>query len=157
MEIVWEKGGSGLVFHTDAAFWDKQSYGGEWNIEDRPGDLDERLADSWDVPTALYYEPTHPSARACNADGEHSEGGMEARAKLFNRAAAAGIAARDALELLEIRQSQRIATIGLDRPLGLPPTPTTCTSEKRIRFYKSAHSIKHHFHEKVIFSYEYLT
>lgn len=27
MEVVWEKGGSGLVFYTDASHWDQQEGG----------------------------------------------------------------------------------------------------------------------------------
>ena len=27
MEVVWEKGGSGLVFYTDASHWDQQDGG----------------------------------------------------------------------------------------------------------------------------------
>ena len=27
MEVVWEKGGSGLVFYTDASFWKEQEGG----------------------------------------------------------------------------------------------------------------------------------
>ncbi|XP_033113500.1 G patch domain-containing protein 3-like [Anneissia japonica] len=45
MEVVWEKGGSGLVFYTDAAYWDAQK-----------GDFDERTSDDWDVDTSIYYE-----------------------------------------------------------------------------------------------------
>ena len=31
MEIVWEKGGSGLVFHTDANYWaDLEGIGGHF-------------------------------------------------------------------------------------------------------------------------------
>ena len=29
MEVVWEKGGSGLVFYTDASYWDQQEGGKE--------------------------------------------------------------------------------------------------------------------------------
>jgi len=27
LEVVWDKGGSGLVFYTDAAYWDQQDGG----------------------------------------------------------------------------------------------------------------------------------
>lgn len=27
LEVVWEKGGSGLVFYTDASYWDQQDGG----------------------------------------------------------------------------------------------------------------------------------
>ena len=40
LEVVWEKGGSGLVFYTDAVYWDKVA-----------GDFDEKTADDWDVDT----------------------------------------------------------------------------------------------------------
>eukprot|EP00037_Helgoeca_nana_P021357 m.215383 g.215383 ORF g.215383 m.215383 type:complete len:555 (-) comp25615_c0_seq2:1598-3262(-) len=39
----WEKGGSGLVFHTDAARWDAAE-----------GDVDEKWADEWDVDTQAH-------------------------------------------------------------------------------------------------------
>ena len=31
MEIVWEKGGSGLVFYTDAQFWDAKEGGKKYS------------------------------------------------------------------------------------------------------------------------------
>ncbi|CAG0903416.1 unnamed protein product [Darwinula stevensoni] len=46
MEIVWEKGGSGLVFYTDAYYWD-----------DQEGDFDERTADDLDVDMGVYETP----------------------------------------------------------------------------------------------------
>ncbi|XP_022102168.1 G patch domain-containing protein 3-like [Acanthaster planci] len=46
MEVTWDKGSSGLVFYTDAAFWDKQE-----------GDFDEKTADDWDVDMSGYYDP----------------------------------------------------------------------------------------------------
>ncbi|XP_076369388.1 G patch domain-containing protein 3-like [Tachypleus tridentatus] len=46
IELKWEKGGSGLVFYTDAQYWDA-----------REGDFDEKTADDWDVDMAGYYEP----------------------------------------------------------------------------------------------------
>lgn len=45
LEVVWEKGGSGLVFYTDAQFWRAQQ-----------GDFDEQTADEWDVDMSVYYE-----------------------------------------------------------------------------------------------------
>lgn len=45
MEIVWEKGGSGLVFYTDAQYW-----------EEKEGDFDEQTADDLDVDMSIYYE-----------------------------------------------------------------------------------------------------
>ena len=44
MEVTWEKGGSGLVFYTDAQFWHNQL------------EQDERNTDDWDVDTSVYYE-----------------------------------------------------------------------------------------------------
>ena len=41
---VWEKGGSGLNFHTDAAYWRAME-----------GDFDERNTDEWDVDMQAYY------------------------------------------------------------------------------------------------------
>ncbi|XP_014666083.1 PREDICTED: G patch domain-containing protein 3-like isoform X2 [Priapulus caudatus] len=46
MEVTWEKGGPGLVWHTDAAYWDQLE-----------GDFDERTADEWDVDMSVWYEP----------------------------------------------------------------------------------------------------
>ncbi|KAF2352096.1 G-patch domain, partial [Trinorchestia longiramus] len=42
--LVWEKGGSGLNFHTDAAYWREQE-----------GGFDERTTDEWDVDMQGYY------------------------------------------------------------------------------------------------------
>ncbi|XP_069828704.1 G patch domain-containing protein 3 [Dendropsophus ebraccatus] len=46
IELKWEKGGSGLVFYTDAQLWNEQE-----------GDFDEQTADDWDVDMSEYYEP----------------------------------------------------------------------------------------------------
>ena len=43
IELKWEKGGSGLVFYTDAAYWESLS-----------GDFDEQTADDWDVDMNIY-------------------------------------------------------------------------------------------------------
>lgn len=43
IELKWEKGGSGLVFYTDAQYWDTKD-----------GDFDEKTADDWDVDTRIY-------------------------------------------------------------------------------------------------------
>ncbi|XP_039589701.1 G patch domain-containing protein 3 isoform X2 [Passer montanus] len=45
IELKWEKGGSGLVFYTDAQFWQEQE-----------GDFDEQTADDWDVDMSIYYD-----------------------------------------------------------------------------------------------------
>ena len=45
IELVWEKGGSGLNFYTDAQFW-----------KEREGDFDEKTSDDWDVDMNVYYE-----------------------------------------------------------------------------------------------------
>ncbi|XP_053376234.1 G patch domain-containing protein 3-like [Mercenaria mercenaria] len=45
IELKWEKGGSGLVFYTDAQYWQAQE-----------GDFDEQTADDWDVDMSAYYE-----------------------------------------------------------------------------------------------------
>ncbi|KAL4223796.1 G patch domain-containing protein 3 [Mactra antiquata] len=45
IELKWEKGGSGLVFYTDAQYWQAQE-----------GDFDEQTADDWDVDMSGYYE-----------------------------------------------------------------------------------------------------
>ncbi|NXP25317.1 GPTC3 protein, partial [Scytalopus superciliaris] len=46
IELKWEKGGSGLVFYTDAQFWQ----------EKEGGDFDEQTADDWDVDMSIYYD-----------------------------------------------------------------------------------------------------
>ncbi|KAB1269168.1 G patch domain-containing protein 3 [Camelus dromedarius] len=45
IELKWEKGGSGLVFYTDAQFWQEEE-----------GDFDEQTADDWDVDMTVYYD-----------------------------------------------------------------------------------------------------
>ncbi|XP_061920248.1 G patch domain-containing protein 3 [Entelurus aequoreus] len=45
IELKWEKGGSGLVFYTDAQYWQKDE-----------GDFDEQTTDDWDVDMSVYYE-----------------------------------------------------------------------------------------------------
>ncbi|XP_053310457.1 G patch domain-containing protein 3 [Spea bombifrons] len=45
IELKWEKGGSGLVFYTDAQIW-----------QEKEGDFDEQTADDWDVDMSGYYE-----------------------------------------------------------------------------------------------------
>jgi len=44
--LFFSLGGSGLVFYTDAQFWN-----------DQKGDFDERTADDWDVNMEGYYVP----------------------------------------------------------------------------------------------------
>lgn len=46
IELKWEKGGSGLVFYTDAQFWDAKE-----------GDFDAKTADDWDIDTNMYKYP----------------------------------------------------------------------------------------------------
>ena len=67
MEVVWEKGGSGLVFYTDASHWHNLE-GGLLSIQSLFNvmhdsciiDFDEQCSkeDDWDVDTALYYDPS---------------------------------------------------------------------------------------------------
>ncbi|XP_029427243.1 G patch domain-containing protein 3 isoform X2 [Rhinatrema bivittatum] len=45
IELKWEKGGSGLVFYTDAQYWQEEQ-----------GDFDEQTADDWDVDMSIYYD-----------------------------------------------------------------------------------------------------
>jgi len=45
VELVWEKGGSGLNFYTDAQYW-----------KTLEGDFDEQTTDDWDVDMSVYYE-----------------------------------------------------------------------------------------------------
>jgi len=46
IELVWEKGGPGIVWYTDAQYWDAQR-----------GGFDERTADDLDVDMEGYYVP----------------------------------------------------------------------------------------------------
>lgn len=46
IQVVWEKGGPGIVWHMDANFW-KEEAGGS--------DLDE-ATDDWDVDMSIYYD-----------------------------------------------------------------------------------------------------
>lgn len=46
LQVVWEKGGPGIVWHMDANYWKEQA-GGD--------DLDE-ATDDWDVDMSIYYE-----------------------------------------------------------------------------------------------------
>ncbi|OWF42234.1 G patch domain-containing protein 3 [Mizuhopecten yessoensis] len=45
IELKWEKGGSGLVFYTDAQYWKQLE-----------GDFDEQTTDDLDVDMSIYYE-----------------------------------------------------------------------------------------------------
>uniref|UniRef100_UPI0037E7CA1F G patch domain-containing protein 3 n=1 Tax=Semicossyphus pulcher TaxID=241346 RepID=UPI0037E7CA1F len=45
IELKWEKGGSGLVFYTDAQYWHEEE-----------GDFDEQTTDDWDVDMSVYYD-----------------------------------------------------------------------------------------------------
>ncbi|XP_067672392.1 G patch domain-containing protein 3-like [Haliotis asinina] len=45
IELKWEKGGSGLVFYTDAQYW-----------QEKEGDFDEQTADDLNVDMSGYYE-----------------------------------------------------------------------------------------------------
>ena len=45
LQLVWEKGGPGLVFYTDAQYWREQE-----------GDFDEQTTDEWDVDMSVYYD-----------------------------------------------------------------------------------------------------
>ncbi|MBN3310912.1 GPTC3 protein, partial [Amia calva] len=45
IELKWEKGGSGLVFYTDAQYWKEEQ-----------GDFDEQTSDDWDVDMSVYYD-----------------------------------------------------------------------------------------------------
>ena len=64
--MVWEKGGSGLVFYTDASHWDQLDGGGLDHTVNHldisitilfPADFDEKCSqeDDWDVDMSLYY------------------------------------------------------------------------------------------------------
>lgn len=46
IELVWEKGGPGIVWYTDASFWDSLK-----------GGFDERTSDDLDVDMQGYYDP----------------------------------------------------------------------------------------------------
>lgn len=44
-EVVWEKGGPGIVWYTDAQLW-----------KEAEGDFDEQTSDDWDVDYSVYFE-----------------------------------------------------------------------------------------------------
>ncbi|GFV52970.1 g patch domain-containing protein 3 [Trichonephila clavipes] len=46
IELKWEKGGSGLVFYTDAQYWDAKE-----------GDFDAKTSDDWDIDMRVYEGP----------------------------------------------------------------------------------------------------
>lgn len=65
--MVWEKGGSGLVFYTDASYWDQQDGGLHETACGAPfapmmiipfTDFDEKCSkeDDWDVDMSTYYD-----------------------------------------------------------------------------------------------------
>lgn len=61
-EVVWEKGSSGLVWYTDAQYWD--------SLEGN----DEKETDDWDViPDEMEDEPEPTRERIENQDLEHSK------------------------------------------------------------------------------------
>ena len=76
MEVVWEKGGSGLVFYTDTSYWHNLEGGQNlllhaslifsvgWCLYI---DFDEQCAkeDDWDVDTALYYDRGETDSSHC--------------------------------------------------------------------------------------------
>ncbi len=47
--MTWEKGGAGLVWYTDAFYWDQTEQG---------TDCDWRWTDDWDVDYSIYYDRT---------------------------------------------------------------------------------------------------
>uniref|UniRef100_A0A0N5B0J8 G-patch domain-containing protein n=1 Tax=Syphacia muris TaxID=451379 RepID=A0A0N5B0J8_9BILA len=47
LEIVWEKGGPGLVWYTDTFYWNQTEQG---------TDTDWKWADDWDVDYSVYYD-----------------------------------------------------------------------------------------------------
>ncbi|CAD6198028.1 unnamed protein product [Caenorhabditis auriculariae] len=59
MEIVWEKGGPGLVWYTDKNYWDEREKG---------TDCDWAWADDWDVDYSVYYE----GKSAAELDARHA-------------------------------------------------------------------------------------
>ncbi|XP_037089857.1 G patch domain-containing protein 3-like isoform X2 [Pollicipes pollicipes] len=79
IELVWEKGGPGLVWYTDAVYWDQLQ-----------GDFDERTADDWDVDMAVYEPGAGPGdmdarearqmrLERCLRDGAQSESAFTRR------------------------------------------------------------------------------
>lgn len=111
LEKVWEKGGSGLVFHTDAAHWARRAVGGgEWDADEgfgmgNMGDLDELHADDWDVDTRAYYERGAGLTPFTRASGHCAPG------------------ERDLGDLLEMRASERLETLGNGALRDLQPLP----------------------------------
>ena len=60
LELVWEKGGPGLVWHTDKNYWAEREQGKKYRDFPSlrlPGDdCDWKWADDWDVDYSVYYE-----------------------------------------------------------------------------------------------------
>ncbi|KAM5248348.1 G patch domain-containing protein 3 [Ctenodactylus gundi] len=84
IELKWEKGGSGLVFYTDAQFWQEEE-----------GDFDEQTADDWDVDMSVYYDRDGGDKDARDSvqmrleqrlrDGEEDGSGIEHQVGTFER------------------------------------------------------------------------
>jgi len=64
IELVWEKGGSGLNFYTDAQYWKSMK-----------GDFDEQNTDDWDVDMSVYYDKdaTHDKDAVDSLDMRQSD------------------------------------------------------------------------------------
>ncbi|VDM80792.1 unnamed protein product [Strongylus vulgaris] len=73
MEIVWEKGGPGLVWYTDKNYWDEREKG---------TDCDWAWADDWDVDYSVYYE----GKQAGSKDARDAVEMREDEAKSFDKA-----------------------------------------------------------------------
>lgn len=66
---MWEKGGPGIVWYTDAKFWHDQEGGtmlkstsvalevSHISCCSHLTDFDEQTSDDWDVDMSVYYEP----------------------------------------------------------------------------------------------------
>ena len=62
-EVVWEKGGPGLVWYTDACLW-----------KEAEGDFDEQTTDDWDVDYGVYF---------CDGDGDKVRNGFSFEKKIL--------------------------------------------------------------------------
>lgn len=106
------------MFYTDAAHWARREVGGgEWDVGEgigmgNSGDLDELHADDWDVDTRAYYERSGPT----HTPSPHSTaGGGGSAPALFGRAPGhCAPGERDLGDLLEMRASDRLETLGGD-------------------------------------------
>ena len=109
------------MFHTDAAHWARRvEGGGEWDAEEgvgmgSAGDLDELHADDWDVDTRAYYERS---------------GGGAAPTPFAREPEHCAPCERDLCDLLEMRASERLETLGDAALRDLQPSTPVAAGEQ---------------------------